>query len=342
MTDTPLNQTTTTTGWLAAPHTPLVLGLAGLLAMQLLLAAVTSGGNRLAPAATDDLLANFEAEHIDRIEIITPEGTEPLLLSRADSGWIMPGLGDFPADATRIDQLLQTLAELHRPLPIATSESARQRFKVADAVFEQRITLTDGKATVATLILGDAPGFRRRYLRLAGDDAIHDVRFEVFNLSDQPADWIARDQLRLERDRIQRLTADNWRLSKQGDTWILDGAASNDERELDQTKVQALLTTLANLSYREVLGTQAPQGFDPDAPMLALEIGLDEKDSRRYLIAEHAKDQDSTSQNFVLKTDNRAHYFLLSEFDLGPLKGLDANKLVKSSEPAAAGVDAED
>ncbi|MBK5969641.1 MULTISPECIES: DUF4340 domain-containing protein [Thiorhodovibrio] len=348
-------------GWPAALRTPLVIGLGALLGVQLLLAAVTSGGSHLAPTATNTALAAFDAKQIDSIEIATPEGETALILSRTGDGdgdgdgWDIPRLGDFPADSTRVDQLLEALAGLQRSLPIATSEAARERFKVADDAFAESITLKRGDDKVATLILGDSPGFRRRYLRPADDDGVYDVRFDVFNLSDQPGEWIARDQLRLAREQIQRLSADGWSLSKDDDTWNLTGA--DNEGQLDQAKVEALLTTLANLSYREMLGTEAPDGFDLAAPTLALEIGLADGDNQRYLIAprliaprpiadqpgdtEGSEDAAGASaggdtaveEDFVLKVEGRPYYFLLSDFDLGPLLGLDASKLLKAPQP---------
>lgn len=338
-------------GWSSALRTPLVLGLGGLLATQLLLAAVLGGGDRaLAPAAPDTPLVQFDPEQIDHIEIATADGASPMVLSRADSGWMIPALGDFPADIGRVDELMRTLAELRRPLPLATSAAARERFKVADGVFDQRIALKNGSRSVATLILGDSPGFRRRYLRPAGDEGIYDLRFEVFNLSDQPNDWIAHDQLRLERDQIQRIAGADWTLTKDGEDWRLTGGG--DARSaLDQAKVAELLSTLANLSYREVLGTEAPVGFDPDAPMLALDIGLADGETERYLVAplavdDQGNDSDNADpplgengasfelgekgQDYVLKVADRPYYFRLADFDLGPLVGFDPSRLLQA------------
>ncbi|MBK1647818.1 DUF4340 domain-containing protein [Rhabdochromatium marinum] len=358
MTKTPLDvsQQLRGSGWSSALRMPLVMGLAGLLALQLLLAAVSGGSGRLTPAATDTPLVTFDATQAKRIEISTEADTTPLVLSRTDSGWVLQTLGDFPAATTRVESLLDTLAALRRPLPIATSAAARERFKVADDAFAERLVLSDGQKPVATLILGDSPGFRRRYLRPAGDEGVYDVRFEVFNLSAQPNDWIAHDQLQLERDQIQRIATADWTLVKADDTWSLsagengsdrDGDGDNDSKDgslgtvagqVDTAKVDELLSNLANLSYREVLGTTAPAGFDPESPRLVLDIGLAGGDSQRYLIADAADaaktettaeaETEATvaiaNQDFVLKSEQQPYYFLLSEFDLGSL--LDTNR----------------
>lgn len=343
MTDTSLTtlrqiaEPVNTAAWAQALRNPVVIGLAALLAVQLLFAALGIGGSRrLAPAVTDTPLAEFAVEQIDQIEIRAPERAAVLVLSRREEGtepgWVLPSLGDFPAETTRVEQVLHSLAELRRPLPIATSAAARQRFKVADDVFEHQITLTADGQPVARLILGDSPGFRRRYLRPSDDPGVYDVRLEVLNLSSDADGWIAHDQLHLERDQIQRLAADAWVLHKTDEgAWNLINADEDLSDRLDPLKVEALLNTLANLSYRTVLGTEVPAGFDPHAPELALtiDLGEDGKQRRVYLIAELAGER----QDSVLKVEDDPYYFKLSDFDLGPLAGLDAAGLLKASEP---------
>ena len=344
-----VSQQLRSSGWSSALRTPLVMGLAGLLAVQLLLAAVSGGSGRLTPAATDAPLVAFEATQVKRIEISAGTDTPALVLSRTDSGgWVLPALGDFPAMTTRVESLLDTLAALRRPLPIATSAAARERFKVADDAFAERLVLSDGQEPVATLMLGDSPGFRRRYLRPAGDEGVYDVRFEVFNLSAQPNDWIAHDRLQLERDHIQRIATADWTLVKADDTWSLsageDGASGAAAGQVDTTKVDDLLSSLANLSYREVLGTTAPAGFDPESPRLVLDIGLAGGDSQRYLIAAADADADANAdanQDFVLKSEQQPYYFLLSEFDLGSLLDTGAPVLKPASDQADSDTAAE-
>lgn len=316
--------------WQQALRTPLVIGLAGLLAVQLLAAAIASGGNRLTPASRDTPFAAFDAERITRVEIATPESKTPLLLTRAESGWIIPALEDFPADGMRIEQLLEALAQLRRPLPIATSETARARFKVADDGFAERIVLGDGKDTLANLLLGDSPGFRRRYLRPAGDDGIYDVRFEVFNLSAQPEDWIVRDRLRLELERIERLASADWTLSRDGDDWTLH--QGEEARAADSTRVNALLSALAYLGYREVRVGAVGEGAEP-TPLLALDIGLRDGKSLSYQIARPGQDPaEQDSEEFILTITGQPHRFLVPAFALAPLLELDVSELAQPPE----------
>jgi hypothetical protein len=42
----------------------------------------------------------------------------------------------------------------------------------------------------------------------------------------------------------------------------------------------------------------------------------------------------AVEEDYVLKVEGRPYYFLLSDFDLGPLLGLDASKLLKAPESA--------
>ena len=61
-----------------------------------------------------------------------------MVLAKADGQWRIADAGDFPADAKRVEQLLERLGGLRTGTPVATSASARARFKVAEREFERR------------------------------------------------------------------------------------------------------------------------------------------------------------------------------------------------------------
>lgn len=346
-------------GWAAVLRQPLVLALLGLLLLQLLLAALLAGtgGQRLAPAATGQALLPVAADALTAIELTA--GAETLTLTRTDAGWVLPDLGDFPASATRIDQLLADLADLKRPLPVATTAAAHRRFKVTDDAPERVLTLRDQQGQSATLLLGDSPGFRRLFARLAGADAVYDIRLGLTDLTTRADDWIDRGLLRLDRNRIERVAGPGWTLVKGGDGWTLEGSADRP----DPAAVDAVLNALAALGYSGVFGTEAPAGAVLDPPALSLTVGLSSPDSgaapgaasgagtggepggetganpgaetRRFDLG-----RITDSEDFVLKAADRPWYLRASGFDVGGLPEVTADKLLGKAAPAADGDDA--
>lgn len=165
------NPVTLEQSWRPDLRAPIVMVLAGLLVLQLLLALGLGlgSGRALAPGAANTPLLEATPEAARRIQILSADGATTLTLVKEEPGWILPELGDAPVLELKVEQLLGALAELMRPLPIATSESARQRFKVADTAFERRLIVEDDSERVLDLLIGDSPGFRRVYGRLAGE-----------------------------------------------------------------------------------------------------------------------------------------------------------------------------
>lgn len=321
--------------WIQALRSPLLLGLLALLGAQILVAIGLSLGGRgaLSPDALESSLLAFDPRSVTAIRVESG-GEGPVRLGKTDQGWVIVDLADFPADGTKVEQLIERLAGLKRPLPIATSPEAQRRHRVADEGFERRITLETGDKPVATLILGDSPGFRRTFARPAGESVVYDLDLPLFEVPDRPDDWLVRDGLRIGPETIERVSSADWTLVKAGDTWRLDGS----DQVPDEQAVKGLLGRLANLGYRGVLGGEDKPEFNQTSPNLEITLGLTGGIERNYRISQ-AKD----SQDLVLKVSDRPWYYKLSDFDLEGLKDLSRDKLlgVKPVEAQAASADGE-
>lgn len=317
------------THWRPDLRAPIVLGLAGLLLVQLLLALGLGlglgGGRAMTPVAADAPLLDFAPKAVRSIRIESGDGTEPLTLTRADEGWTLASLADAPVQGDKVDQLLDGLIALRQTLPIATTEAAHTRFKVADDAFERRLTLEGDQGALASLLIGDSPGFRRVFARRPESAGVQDLRLALSDVSNRRDDWVDTGLLRLERDRIARIAAADWTLTKGEDgAWSL----ADTEQPLDRESIEALVLRVANLSYRGILGVADDPAYAQGSPLLELQIGIDDGTTRHYRIS-----QAQDSQDYVLKDQDRPWYFKLSEFDLGELKDTTRADLIAAPAP---------
>ncbi len=311
--------------WLIALRTPAAFYPAILLAIQMVLAVALGWMARgtLDPAAAQGALLGFDPKAVTRVRIEGPG--ESLTLTRGDQGWNFADLGGFPAQGTKVGALLDRLAGLQRGLPVATSGAALARHKVGDAGFERRVTLeTDGKPA-ATLILGDSPGFKRQFARLAGETAVYDLDLPLFEVSNRRDDWLAQDRLHLDQGRITAVATADWKLSKDQDGWALEGTTDKP----DKAAVINLLGRLGNLNYRGVLGTEDQPEYDQAAPVLDLTLSLADGANRHYRVSK-LKD----GPDYCLKAADHPWYFRLTDFDLEGLIGLDRDRLLGKAPPA--------
>ena len=209
--------------WRQALLNPVVSVLIALLVAQLV-AALFLAGNRMQSSSTDDPLLDLSSEQVRRIEISSND--EQVVLARATDGWVLPALARFPADADKVDQLLSRLTALQRPLPVGSSREAQRRLKVADDNAERRIRLYSDAGELARLLIGDSPGFRRLYARLADEEVIYDLPLANFQVASDSDEWVKQDQLRLETEAIIRVSSDDWTLSRANGRWRLKIASS--------------------------------------------------------------------------------------------------------------------
>jgi hypothetical protein len=330
----------TVADWAAVLRSPLPLGLAALLAVQLVAALALSWGGRgaLVPAAADSPLLSFDPKSIQvvRIDGKGDIGETAVALTRGPQGWVLAELGDFPAEDTKVDALLKRLADLKRPLPVATSAESLKRHKVADDGYERRVVLeSDGKAVV-TLLLGDSPGPRRQFARPAGDSAVYDLDLALYDVGNRPDDWLAKDKLRVDQESIEGIAAKDWELAKGKDGWQFVGADAG--KAPDSAAVVNLLGRIANLGYRGVLGTQDHPEYNQSAPTMELRLKLKNGDTPTYRISKPKEGQD-----YVLKASDRPWYFKVADFDLDGVIDQDKAKLRgETTQPAAAGKPAEE
>lgn len=300
--------------------------LALLLGAQLLLAAgLHFTGADLAATATQTPILAFDRERVDRVLI---EGTDKTqaTLARHDGTWGLPDLENFPADATRVAQLLARLAELQGGLPVATSAAAQPRFRVGDADFERRVTLFAGEEKLATLYLGSSPGMGQIHARADGSDRIAVVELAAFDIPMQADDWIDRMLVQIPADEIQAIAIGELRLERipASDTdAATDAAKATDQppaphwqatgivagERLDQEAADALAAKFGEMSIGAVLGSTAKPEFGLDPPALSIAVTRRGGDTLSFTIG---KNRDG--ENYTLKASQRPEYFRLPSY----------------------------
>ena len=218
------------------------------LALQIALIAVLWFQRGTDPGASDQLLT-FDPAAITAIQITGRESQDaPLRLERTADGWVNAGR---PADAQRVQQLLDQLAALDSPWPVATTQTAAERFEVTDDGFAKYIELLSPDGAVAGLLLGTSPGFKRVHARLPDQDAIYSIAFTSLDAPTSAGEWLDKTLLgsSFKVQRVARL--DHW------------------EAVLESTAVSLEADALDQWSLRALDSPAAPDGVAGDAKAIA-------------------------------------------------------------------------
>ena len=181
-------------------------------------------------AATQQFLAPFSVDAIDELTIGDAFDNETVL-TKSGKQWLIPGLGNLPADAAKVKALLKGLTADEAGWPIADSQSARQRFQVAGYYYQRRVSLMSGGEKLGTLYLGSSPGFRKVHARLASQDAIYSITLNNFEIPAIGGSWL--DPRMLQVRTPLRIDADLYNLHFENGLWLSGSGGTPDEQELE-------------------------------------------------------------------------------------------------------------
>ncbi len=294
--------------------------LAVLLGAQLLLA-LTLGlsGTALAPTHGAGPLLAFDKTTIDRITFEGPEQAK-VVLAKKEGRWQLPDVGDFPADGTRVAQLLDRLAGLKGGDVVAATSGAHARFKVSDEAFERRITLAKGDAPQATLYLGTSPALRRLHARKQGENDVHIVELAVYDVPVKAADWQDKALLTVPQAEIAAINLDGLRIERAAATGEDKGNSAQatpawvasplpEGKRLRADAADKLARALAELRFDEVLGKEAKPGFGLDKPILSLTLTRKGAEPAEYRLGKAAD-----KEEYTLKVSTRPEHFRLASW----------------------------
>jgi hypothetical protein len=328
--------------------------LAGLLVVQAALAvALEWRTDRLAPQRVDAKLVAADLKDIDRLSIAGPASPDaaasaaaPVSLDLVKQGgrWRIPGYFDTPADAPKIEALVERVAKLQRGLPIATTSGALDRFEVADHRYERRIAFDAGGKTLATLYIGSAAGPRKSDARTDRDQAVYAVELSAYDVPTGGSEWLdtglyepgakqlagiavtaaGKPAITLTRKSAPASAASG------AATWQAQGLPAG--ASLDKTRADALAAAIANLKVDSILGKSAVPDWQQDAPELTLTVTDAQGKAVTWTLSKR-----KSGDTHVLKASDQPWYAELQPYHAQPL--LDAaapDRLVMVPAVAAA------
>lgn len=250
---------------------------AQLLLILLLRGPLSRDGSRGDAAA---LLPELASATVQRIEIADADGNA-VTLEHGDHGWAIPSLGGYPADAQKIEQLIESLGDVDGRRPVVSSARHHAALKVGDGEFERRVRIWSeaGGERPLELLIGTSPNYQVSNVRRGGDDRVYEGQgVSAFDLPGRPDGWIDRKLVDAAVDGISRIEVGNRRgrfaLEQREGHWSIAEPASRSSRALDQAKVQAFVRSVAPLYVSEAAGARdAAQGLDAAAATVTLRLG---------------------------------------------------------------------
>ena len=234
----------------------------------------------------DTLLAGFLGEKVSEITI--RKGEQSVMLTKSDGTWTIAERDDYPANVSRIHELLRGIGEVEITQGIGAEPSLAPRFGMdpkadpenlpVEAVFhnasgDQLARITLGKNLEAqsdpTSPLGGG-GVTGRYVRNHADDSGFYVVGEVFpTLQPDPKAWLKKDFLQLEK--IQSIAVSEpgepdktaWKVTRPDEAADFSLVGIAEDEKLDAGAVNPLKNLFSYASFQDVIpAEEAEEAWD--------------------------------------------------------------------------------
>jgi hypothetical protein len=272
------------------------------LLLILQLAAVTAvywPENRGSSDSRASLLSGQSAEVLS-IEISDADGRS-VQLSRSDSEWLLNSA--LPANAGKVESLLEALLESDPGYAIANSESAAKRFEVADDSFERRIVLNTAAASHIAY-LGNSPGFRKVHARREGDAGVYVLALNSYDAPAEANSWLDKGLLALRNP--QKMAINDLNFVLEEDNWVREaGDEDIDEEPVDAGAMETLLSALAGLQVSGI-ENEEPTGAET---VLRITASAAAGDTTLEIL------EDTEAERYFLRSDHFEPVFATSAYD---------------------------
>ncbi|MCA9962059.1 MAG: DUF4340 domain-containing protein [Anaerolineales bacterium] len=292
--------------------------LSGLLALQVVLVAVVFWPRQAAETAAGLLFPDVEAAQITAVSFADNEGVEVDLV-RQGGGWVLANGGDYPADGTKIEPILDKIVALRGDRLVAQTATSQAQLQVAEDAFVRRVQFTTSAGETYTLYMGSAPTAQATHMRRADQDETYLVGgLNVWEASQNASGWIDTAYTNLDLTTITAVSLQNgngtFNLSQAGDQlWTLADLAEGES--VNQTNVSTLLSRISSLRLLQPLGTaELPQyGLASPQAQVLLTVEADNA-SRTYTLLIGAQNPDSG--NYIVKWSDADYYVEVSSFSV--------------------------
>ena len=273
------------------------------------------------------MLLTLDGNSVETLRIIGP-GEKSVLLEKAKKSgeWGLPEFDGFPANSQAVAQLIDRLTNTELGMQVSKQADSFDRMKVADNNFERKVEI--GKASeMKTIFFGSAPALRQAHARLSGEKIVYAVKFAPGDIDLKASDWIKKDLLVVDENKIRAVMAGNIRIQR---TEGVDGQEGSKQdwklfvnnkpaKSQDNEKVNEFVKEIADMQI-DSIGSNADIGNVSKKNTFFISLELKEAEKIEYTFAKLNGEED-----YLMTTSLRPE-----SFRLPPLA---SQKLLELSRP---------
>jgi Domain of unknown function (DUF4340) len=236
--------------------------------------------NEARTATAHPLLTSLTSLKPAKIVIDGPDG-KSVTLDRKGAAWRVASAGQYPADASKIDDLLGKLRRIEVTSPIAEGKRVLEPLGVSETNLHARVRIFDSAAAATKpngdVVIGTSSN-GLTHIRKADSYAVYETRaIEAYDVGTNASSWIDTHLVDIPTESINALRIENASgtidLQKKDNTWTLLSPANLASKTLDTDKVDALVRAAAVVTITDPAGPLDPtaQGFDKPTAIITID-----------------------------------------------------------------------
>ncbi len=281
------------------------------------------------------MLLTLDGNSVETLRIIGP-GEKSVLLEKVEKSgeWGLPEFDGFPANSQAVAQLIDRLTNTELGMQVSKQADSFDRMKVADNNFERKVEI--GKASeMKTIFFGSAPALRQAHARLSGEKIVYAVKFAPGDIDLKASDWIKKDLLVVDENKIRAVMAGKIRIQRTKDVDGQDGSNQDWKLFVNNKPAQSQDNEKVNEFVKEIADMQIDSiGSDADIENISknntfvISVELEEAEKIEYTFAKLNGEQD-----YLMTISSRSESFRLPPLASQKLLELSRpNSLIKKAD----------
>ncbi len=288
--------------------------LIGVLVVQIILSAAVFWPRSAATGGDEQLFADFEASDVVALAIEDDEGNRVALRKSAED-WALADADDYPAQADKIDPLVESIVGLNTDRLVTRTDASHKRLYVAGDDFIRRLDLETAGGVKQTLYLGSSPQYGAVHFRLDGQNETYLTSdISTWGIDATANAWIDTTYLSVSQEDVTGMTLENrngaFTFTKDAEgNWTMDELAADDT--LAALKVDAVVRQATSLKLVDPLGKEEKAAYGMDDPNAIVTL---EAEGRTITLYVGVKDAEES--HYIVKSSQSPYYVQVAEFSV--------------------------
>ncbi len=307
------------------------MALAGLLVIQGAVYLVMPERNTEFRSVYEPVYKGMTGENVWKIEIYSPQDKQKVVLAKKDKGWVLPEAYDYPADVSKVDEILSLIQTFRRAKVVGHNKAMYPSYGVTDDKPHLRLRMMDKDGKVLVDLLVGKGMIRSTFVRKAGGDRVYEVATSLSAKLFTDASFYYKDsRLKMPvpkaRKRItleyngqklvfeKKTTKDS--KGKEHDEWslvsptALEGLKTAEgtptQPEFDRSRIDMFVTSLNNINFSDIAGKVGSGDFGFDRPYITLTVETEKGEKHVIKVGNKVpKKKDSTAKEGSLVRSDR-------------------------------------